>query len=176
MTREKFIKVLDREGYSYRVEGNKIVVTSIFKGTVDLRSLKSLPPDVVFKNKWGVYLNALTSLPPGVVFKNSKSVDLRSLKSLPLDVVFRNGGHVNLDSLTSIPPGMVFKNGWSVNLDSLTSIPPGVEFRNGWSVNLDSLVGGWFCFWKGNIEGIDSNRSSRLLNLMISLGLFDKKR
>jgi hypothetical protein len=90
--------------------------------------------------------------------------------------VFRNGGHVNLDSLTSIPPGMVFRNGWSVNLDSLTSIPPGVEFRNGWSVNLDSLVGGWFCFWKGNIEGIDSNRSSRLLNLMISLGLFDKKR
>jgi hypothetical protein len=70
----------------------------------------------------------------------------------------------------------VFNNGWHVNLDSLTSIPPGVVFRNGWSVNLDSLIGGFFSEWEGNIEGIDSDRSSRLLNKMITLGLFDKKR
>ena len=125
MTREEFIGI----GYSYEIEGDKIVVTS--KGSVNLMVLPSLPPDVVFRNKGCVYLNSLTSLPP--------------------DVVFINGGSVYLNSLTSIPPGIVFNNGWDVNLDSLT--------------------GDWFSEWKGNIEGIDSKR---LLNKMISLGLFER--
>jgi hypothetical protein len=108
MTQEKeFIKVLDWKNYSYKIEGDKIIVTS--KETV-----------------W-------------------------------------------LDSLTSIPPGVVFSNGGDVYLDALTSLPPGVEFSNGGDVNLDALIGEWIFEWKGNIEGIDSNR---LLNLMISKGMF----
>ena len=54
MTREEFIKELDKSNYSYRIEGNKIVVT----------------------NKMGVNLNSLTSLPSGVVFKNGEDVYL----------------------------------------------------------------------------------------------------
>jgi hypothetical protein len=50
-----------------------------------------------------------------------------------------------------------------------------VEFNNGGFVFLRSLIGGleygFFDDWRGNIEGIDSNR---LLNKMISLGLFDR--
>jgi hypothetical protein len=46
-----------------------------------------------------------------------------------------------------------------------------VEFKNKWSVYLKSLIGGRFYFWKGNIEGIDEKR---LLNKMISLGLFER--
>jgi hypothetical protein len=46
-----------------------------------------------------------------------------------------------------------------------------VEFKNGRDVGLPSIVGGWFCFWKGNIPGIGKNR---LLNKMISLGLFER--
>ena len=98
-----------------------------------------------------VYLNALTSLPPGVEF--------------------RNKDHVGLESLTSLPPGVVFKNGGYVYLRSLTSLPPGVEFNNGGDVWVRDIIGGFFNKWKGNIEGVDEKR---LLNKMISLGLFER--
>jgi hypothetical protein len=128
MTQEKeFIKVLDWKNYSYKIEGDKIIVTS----------------------KETVWLDSLTSIPPGVVFSN--------------------GGDVYLDALTSLPPGVEFSNGGNVYLDALTSLPSGVEFSNGGDVNLDALIGEWIFEWKGNIEGIDSNR---LLNLMISKGMF----
>ncbi len=77
MTREEFIKVLEKEGYSYKIEGDKLVVT--FKGIVYLESLKSLPPGVQFKNGGNVWGNSLESLPPGVVFKNGGTVYLISL-------------------------------------------------------------------------------------------------
>ena len=74
-----------------------------------------------------------------------------------------------MNSLTSIPPGVEFRNGGYVSLNSLTSLPPGVMFSNEGDVKLDSLIEDWFHDWKGNMEGIDSKR---LLNLMISKGLF----
>ena len=112
MTQEAFIEKLDDKGYSYEIEGGKIIVT--------------------------------------------------------------HKGHVHLSSLTSLPPDVEFKNGHYVFLNSLTSISPGVEFRNGGGVSFESLIdvyGGYFRQWKGNIEGIDSKR---LLNKMISIGLFDR--
>ena len=147
MTGEKFIKVLDNEGYSYKTEGNKIVVTH--KGYVFLNSLTSIPSGVEFKNGGGVYLNSLTSLPSGVVFKNA--------------------GHVYLKLLKTLPHGFVFENRGSVSLEALTSLPLGVEFKYGGYVYLPSLIGGQFNYWSGNIEGIDSNR---LLNVMIKQGVF----
>ena len=149
MTQEAFIKVLNREKYSYEIEGDKIVVT--YKVSVDLRSL--------------------TSLPSGVVFRSGGGVDLESLTSLPLGVEFRNGWDVDLRSLTSLPPGVVFRNGGDVRLDSLTSLPPGVEFKNGRSVYLGYLIGRWFKEWKGNIKGI---ASKRLLNEMIKQRVFER--
>jgi len=147
MTREEFIKKLEESRYSYEIQGDKIVVTR--EGDVHLSSLTSLPPDVEFRNEGYVYLDRLTSLPPGAAFKNE--------------------GHVNLRSLISIPPDVEFKNVGNINLDSITSIPPGVEFRNRGYVYFRSLMGGRFSDWRGDIEGIDSKR---LLNLMISKGLF----
>jgi hypothetical protein len=150
MTREEFIEVLDNEGYSYKIEGGKVIVTH--KEGVDLYSQTSLPPDVVFKNRGDVDLYVLTSLPPGVEF--------------------RNRGHVYSNALTSISPGVVFKNRGGVWLNSLTSLPPGVEFKNGGKgIYLGLLIGGWFRDWKGNIKGIDSKR---LLNSMISKGVFER--
>jgi hypothetical protein len=46
-----------------------------------------------------------------------------------------------------------------------------VEFENKGDVYLTSLIGGWFYKWKGNIPGI---RPSRLLNSMISKGVFER--
>jgi len=134
MTQEAFIKVLKKKGYSYKIEGDKLVV----------------------RNEGDVYLNALTSLLP--------------------DVKFRNGGDVYLYALTSLPPGVVFRNEGDVYLNALTSLLPDVKFRNGGDVYLDALIGGsipygWFKKWKGNIEGIDSKR---LLNFMISKGIFER--
>jgi hypothetical protein len=150
MTREEFKQVLDKKGYSYEIEGDRIVVT----------------------HKRTVYLSALTSLPPGVEFKNWSGVDLNSLTSLSPGVEFNNEGDVYLKSLTSIPPGVGFKNRGGVDLRSLTSLPPGVEFRNKGDVWLDSLIGDYsFTNWQGNIKGIDSKR---LLNFMISKGIFER--
>jgi hypothetical protein len=82
------------------------------------------------------------------------------------NIVVTHKGNVNLISLMSLPSGVKFKNKGDVYLQSLTSLPPGVKFENGDGVYLGSLTG---YYWEGNIEGIDSRR---LLNLMISKGLF----
>ena len=97
MTQKEFIKVLDKKRYSYKIEGDNIVVTY----------------------EEHVYLSSLTSLPPGVVFKNGGTVWLDSLKIIPPGVVFNNEGYVDLGDLTSLPPGVVFKNGGTVYLNSL---------------------------------------------------------
>jgi len=97
MTQEEFIEILKEEGYSYEIEGDRIVVTD--RGTVDLNSLTSLPPGVEFENGRNVYLYDLTSISPGVVFRNGGDVYLSALKSLPPGVEFKNKGDVNLDSI-----------------------------------------------------------------------------
>ena len=114
MTREAFIEVLKKEGYSYEMEGDKVVVTD--RGDVYLFSLTSLPPDVEFRNSWDVNLNGLTSLPSGVAFKNRDEVYLSALTSLPPGVVFKNRGYVYLDYLL----GGYF-NRWSGNIEGIDS-------------------------------------------------------
>ena len=104
-----------------------------------------------------------------IIVTCGKSVMLDSLISLPSGVEFKNRGHVSFSALTSLSSGVKFENGGDVGLNSLTSLPSGVEFENKGNVYLDSLIGGWFNEWEGNIEGIDSKR---LLNLMISKGVF----
>jgi hypothetical protein len=66
----------------------------------------------------------------------------------------------------------VFSNRGYVNLGSLQTLPEGIVFSNRGYVYLKSLIGGGFDAWKGNIEGMGNQR---LLNKMISLGLFDRK-
>jgi hypothetical protein len=148
MTQEEFIEVLKKEGYSYEIEGDKIVVTDRRLG-IDLTSINSIPADVEFRNLHHVRLCLLNTLPPGIEFNNT--------------------GRVTLESLTSLPHGAEFKNEGNVLLNSLTSISPGMEFRNKGDVYLESLIGGWFEDWKDNIRGVESKR---LLNLMISKGMF----
>ena len=174
MTREEFIRVLeDIKGYSYEIEDAKIVITEdgdVYLDSMDEdEELKTLPPGVVFMNKGIAWLTSLKKLPPGVGFMNGGDVDLDSLKTLPPGVVFRNEANVNLYSLKTLSHGVVFRNGDDVNLDSLEKIPLGVGFKNGGDVNLGQIFRVWLQDWSGNIEGVDSKR---LLNLMISKGVF----
>jgi hypothetical protein len=164
MTREEFIEVLKKRDYSY-------IIGKEYSYDKDTGHSSEIEGNIVVTDKGDVYLDRLTSLPPGVEFKNGGTVYLESLTSISPGVEFKNGWSVNLHSLTSIPPGFVFKNGGNVYLDALTSIPSGVEFKNGANVNLGSLIGVWFDDWKGNIKGI---KSKRLLNLMISKGIFER--
>ena len=77
MAQEEFISILDKKGYSYKIEGDKIIVTH--KGSVWLNSLTSIHPGVVFRNEGSVHLDALTSIPPGVEFRNGGYVYLDAL-------------------------------------------------------------------------------------------------
>ena len=148
MTREAFIKELEKKEYSYKIEGNKIVVTHA-ESHVDL--------------------NHLTHIPPDIIFNNIMDVDLESIEDVPRGVEFRNEGSVYLSSVISISPDSIFNNGWAIDLGPLEKIPSTVVFNNkGW-INLD-----WFGYsweWRGNIKGIGGNR---LLNKMISIGLFER--
>jgi hypothetical protein len=87
------------------------------------------------------------------------------------NIVVTEKDDVYLRALTSLPLGVVFNNEGRVYLNSLTSLPPGVEFRNGGRVYLNSLTGDWLDEWNGNIKGIGSKR---LLNYMISKGIFER--
>ncbi len=154
MTREEFIEILDKKSYSYKIEGDKLVVT--YNGNIFLNSSKTISPGVEFKNKGNVYLDSLETIPPGVEFKNKGNIFLNSLKNISHGVEFKNDGNIFLNSSKTISPGVEFKT------------VPGKFFLNGGSVYLP-LIGGWFDEWSGNIEEIDRHR---LLNLMIKRGLF----
>jgi hypothetical protein len=164
MTREEFKKYLDDKGIKYTEEYGKILVGGDEDGEVDLRSLRSIPE--------------------GVAFYNGGRVDLVSLIHLPEEIFFNNKGDVRLNSLTSLSNGINFSNEGNVFLNSLTHIPKGTIFSKVKFVNLESIIGkrpknpsyewahDFFDSWEGNIEKIGH---LRLLNKMISIGLFDRK-
>ena len=61
MTREEFIEVLEEKGYSYEIEGDNLVVVDDWN--VDLRSLETISPGVVFSNEGYVWLESLVGGP-----------------------------------------------------------------------------------------------------------------
>ena len=147
MTREEFIKVLDERGYSYKIEGDKLIVT--YKGTVHISEIESIPSDVVFDNRHHVYLRSLKTLPPDTVFNNRGDVELWDLEELPSGTVFNNTGTVNF-RIDNIPTSTVF---------------------NGKGIFFDGMKNWTYGEWRNKIEGISF---SRLLNLMIKQGVFQK--
>ena len=102
MTQKEFIKVLDKNGYHYYIEGDKIIIN--------------------FADDYGnAYLRSETSLPPNVVFNNRGLVDLYSLKEIPPGVEFKNGGAVNLNSLIGEACWAVNSNTWEGNIKGIDS-------------------------------------------------------
>jgi hypothetical protein len=156
MTREEFIKVLEKSRYNYREEGDRIIITS---GNAESKD------DIRF----GLWEN----IPPNLEFRNSRHVILASLIKIPEGTIFRNGGDVYLSDLKELSGKVEFRNGGDVYFQSLNSISPGTEFHNRYNSLRPLLKYEDFDQWEGNIEGIDSNE---LLNNMISNGIFDKKK
>jgi hypothetical protein len=134
MTQEEFIEILDNEGYSYEIVGDRIVVTE--KGNVHLVASKFTEGD-------DVYFYIIDSIPPGVIFKNKGLLNLSSLEKIPDDVEFRNIGDIDLGSIhtSEISSKFLFKNTGSIS------------FSNKY----------WSNKWEGNIEGIDNKRLLNLM-------------
>ena len=119
MTQKEFIEVLNKNGYSYEIEGDRIIVTH--KGKLNLDSLTSIPPGVEFNNEGDVWLDSLTSLPPGVVFKNKGDINMQALSSILPGVVFKNRGDVDLKSIGGwFDEGEWFEY-WSGNIEGIES-------------------------------------------------------
>jgi hypothetical protein len=103
-----------------------------------------------------------------VMGDNSSNIDFDSVKGL----IFQGKGDLGLYFVKSIPTGVHFNNNGDVSFKYLESISPGVEFNNRGGVWLGSLSGNnYFHRWEGNISDINNKR---LLNLMISKGLFER--
>ena len=115
MTREEFIKILDDEGgYSYVIEGDKIIVT----GGGFFPNLKTIPSGVQFNNNGDLYFNLLKTIPSGVGFNNKGDVYLNSIKTIPTDVRFNNRDRVYMELI--IGNGDYFHN-WKGNIEGINS-------------------------------------------------------
>ena len=130
MTREEFIKILDRLGYTHQEEYGNVVVT--FNGDVRLDQ---------------------TDLIPGLVFKNRGIVRLLFLTQIPDHISFLNGGDVQLDRLEVLPPHTIFNNGGDVYLNTIKAIPREIQFNNRGSIVMSGLVN--HDFW---VEGISRRK------------------
>jgi hypothetical protein len=149
MTQKEFTKVLKKNGHTYELVDNKVIVTS---------------PNIT------LYLDTLTEIPSGIIFNNGGFVDLSSLVEIPSDIEFNNAGHVMLKSLRDLPPSIKFNNRGHVWLNSLGRIPYNLlNLDNIKDIYLGPLFGGWISGWEGNIRGVESKR---LLNLMSSKEMF----
>ena len=95
ITRSEFIYVLDEMDYIYSIEGDMIIIGP------DGLVMKGFKPNFGFSD---VELTNLKSLPPNVVFKNTGWIDFESITYVPPGTNFDNGGRVYLDSVTEISP------------------------------------------------------------------------
>ena len=83
MTREEFIELLEEKGYSYKIEGDKIVVTrGDLDGDVSLWSLETLPSGVEFSNGGDVKLTSLVGVFFDVWKGNIEGIDSKKLLNL----------------------------------------------------------------------------------------------
>jgi hypothetical protein len=164
MDREEFKKELDNYGERYSEEGGKIIIGKNKNSDINLQFLKTIPEGIIFCNNGSVNLNSLIHLPEEIFFNNEGDVYLNSLTSLSNGINFSNGRNVFLDSLTTIPNKTIFSRVKYVNLESIIGNRP-ISPVYSWAHN-------FFDSWEGNIKKIDP---IKLLNKMISIGLFDRK-
>jgi len=101
MEKEKFKTLLKKNGISFLQENNIFIIKT--QGSVDLRSLTTMPENIQFNNQGSVYLSSLTTMPENIQFNNQGSVYLSSLTTMPENIQFNNQGYVDLSSLTTMP-------------------------------------------------------------------------
>jgi hypothetical protein len=131
---DEFDAYLKARAVQFRREGAAFTVG----GSLNLRSLTSLPASVSLSAGGSLDLRSLTTLPEGVSLSAGGSLDLRSLTTLPEGVSLSAGGGLNLPSLTSLPAGVSLSAGSWLDLRSLTSE---VQVYQGQSIRLRMIDG-----------------------------------
>lgn len=175
MTQDQFIGRLKDEEYSFFIKKGKIIVDA-YKDYSPFVNIKSLPPNVVFKNKGIVDLSQVQEIPPGTEFKNTGYVDLQKIKSIPPGTVFENDGSLYLEGLEVLDKDVRFNNKGDVHLDSLTSIPRDFQFTNEKNIYVPKIgIGETVRVGQEFYEpyAISNAGSRSLLNLMIRRGIFE---
>lgn len=178
MRRDKFMDILDEEGFNFYEQGNKIIIDEpclfdmdissipsgvVFRngGDVYLDYVTNIPKDTEFENDGHVFVQGAISLSTGIKFRNKGDVNMESIRSLDKDVIFKNSGDLKFDLLNNINSPVIFQNGESIFFasGSLPNFSKGVRFKNGKGVTVyDENVKNFF------IPGI---KDDRILNCMI---------
>jgi hypothetical protein len=169
MTKEEFIDILEDRDYRYQISGNEITIDP--GRNIILDGLTSIPPNVDFRNSGLVDLSSLVNLPSSTQFNNKGGLSLDSLTEIPIGFEFNNGTYLLLTRLKRLSPGITFNNTGAIQFESLESISPDFVFEGPEYFYLGPFIEEFLHYWDGNIEGV---HTKRLLNKMISLGLFDK--
>lgn len=170
---------LDKEGFNFYEQGNKIIIDepSLFDLDVD-----SIPPDVTFRNGGDIYLDFVTVLPKNTEFENDGHVYVQGVTSLSEGIKFRNKGDVNMESIRSLDKQVIFKNSGDLKFDLLDYINKPIIFQNGESIFFTSGSLPFFSKGvrfenRGDIIAYDQNiknffipefRKQTILNCMIS--------
>lgn len=113
-----------------------------------------------------------------LVVGRGKSGLCLDVRSIPPDVKFVNDGGTELNFIEKVPPGVEFR-GSSIYLRNVRSISPSVRFTNRYSTVLCPLLGSRFHENGGILSppfpfAVDGIWNWRILNRMISLGIFDR--
>lgn len=90
MTREEFLKILEKNNYSYVIESDNSIVITVVNTGINLNELETMPENVVFENQGSVHLYSLGSLPEGTIFRNAENVYIKHFKNIHPTVRFYN--------------------------------------------------------------------------------------
>lgn len=72
MTREEFIKELERKEYTYKISENGDILLKGYNQDVFLNDITSMPENVKFLNGGSVWINEIEELPLGVRFQKRR--------------------------------------------------------------------------------------------------------
>ena len=92
----------------------KYLLGEKWEGNLHLRSVESLPENIVFVVGGLMNLPYVRSLPDNIVFDVDGSLNLDSVKSLPDNIRFNVGGWLNLFSVESLPSNTIFNVGGDI--------------------------------------------------------------
>jgi len=109
-------------------------------GSLDLRSVTSIPEGFNPIVGGSLYLGSVTSIPEGFNPTVGGSLDLGSVTSIPEGFNPIVGGYLDLGSVTSIPEGFNPTVGGYLDLRSVTSIPEGFNPTVGGYLYLGSVT------------------------------------
>jgi hypothetical protein len=114
--------------------------TGKYPGSLDLRSVTTLPKSCKFEVGGSLDLPSVTTIPTGCTFNVKGGLALISVTTMPKGCTFDVGGNLDLSSVTTIPKGCTFNVGGWLALSSVTTIPKGCTFNVGGWLDLSSVT------------------------------------